>query len=334
MQQRLIAGLRTTNGTLHDERFVNVAGNPGAPTNVFDQHARESVAYLEQQVALDARWTVSLGAQGLHAVRRSDDKLITGGRDESFEKTYSGVSPKLGVRAKVGEHAQVFANVSRSLEPPSFGELTGGPGVTQVDMQEATTFEVGTRVQHAQGWLDVALYHARVDDELLALNDANGNPLGTTNADRTVHQGIELGGAWDWTSQWRTSLQYLFNDFRFDGDPVYGDNALAGVPRQQVRAEVRWSPVARFHVVPGLEWNDATWIDHANSLRAKGATVWNLRVGGELGARWTWFADLRNVFDKRWIAGTNVMANAGGIDGRHVLPGDGRGVYAGVELRL
>ena len=42
----------------------------------------------------------------------------------------------------------------------------------------------------------------------------------------------------------------------------------------------------------------------------------------------------RNVFDKRWIAGTNVVANAGGVDGRHVLPGDARGVYAGVEFRL
>jgi outer membrane receptor protein involved in Fe transport len=65
--------------------------------------------------------------------------------------TYSGISPKLGVRAQVGADAQVFANISRSLEPPSFGELTGGPGVTQVDMQEATTLEVGTRVQRAQG---------------------------------------------------------------------------------------------------------------------------------------------------------------------------------------
>ncbi len=330
----LIAGLRTTNGSLRDDRFVNVAGSAGAPTNAFDQHARDSVAYLEQQLALDDRWTMSLGAQGLHAVRRSNDRLITGGRDESFEATYSGVSPKLGVRAQVGAHAQVFANISRSLEPPSFGELTGGPGVTQVDLQHATTVEVGTRLQHAQGWLDVALYHARVGNELLALNDVNGNPLGTTNADRTVHQGIELGGAWDWTSRWRTSLQYLFNDFRFDGDARYGDNTLAGVPRQQVRAEMRWSPVASVHVVPGLEWNDATWIDHANSLRAKGATVWNLRVGGDLGQRWTWFADLRNVFDRRWIAGTNVVADANGIDGRHVLPGDGRGLYAGLELRL
>ncbi|MCC8363378.1 TonB-dependent receptor [Lysobacter sp. A6] len=330
----LIAGVRTTNGSIDDDRFINVGGESGAPTNAFDQHARDSVAYLEQQVALDARWTLAVGAQGLHSVRRSYDRLITGGRDESFEKTYTGISPKLGVRMQVGEGAQVFANVSRSLEPPSFGELTGGPGVTQVDMQEGTTFEVGTRVQHAKGWVDAALYHARIDGELLALNDANGNPLGTTNADRTVHQGVELGAAWDWSSQWRTSVQYLFNDFRFDGDAVFGDNDLAGVPRQQVRAELRFSPMQHLHIVPGVEWNDATWIDHANTLQAKGATVWNLRVGGEVAGRWSWFADLRNVFDKRWIASTNVVADAGGVDGRHLLPGDGRGVFAGVELRL
>jgi iron complex outermembrane receptor protein len=330
----LIAGVRTTNGSIDDDRFVNVGGERGAPTNAFDQHARDSVAYLEQQVALDARWTLAVGAQGLHSVRRSADRLVVDGRDESFDKTYSGIGPKLGVRVQVGEGAQVFANVSRGLEPPSFGELTGGPGVTQVDLQEATTLEVGTRVQHANGWIDAALYHARVDDELLALNDANGNPLGTTNADRTVHQGVELGAAWDWSPQWRTSLQYLFNDFRFDHDAVFGDNALAGVPRQQVRAEVRWSPIAKLHVVPGVEWNDRTWIDHANTLQAKGATVWNLRVGGDIAGRWTWFADLRNAFDKRWIASTNVVANAGGVDGRHLLPGDGRGVFAGIELRL
>jgi iron complex outermembrane receptor protein len=330
----LIAGLRTTNGSIDDDRFVNVGGEPGAPTNAFDQHARDSVAYVEQQVALDARWTLAVGAQGLHAVRRSADRLITGGRDESFEKTYSGISPKFGMRVAVGEGAQVFANVSRSLEPPTFGELTGGPGVTQVDMQEGTTLEIGARVQRADGWIDAALYHARIDGELLALNDANGNPLGTTNADRTVHQGVELGASRDWSPHWRTSLQYLFNDFRFDGDAVFGDNDLAGVPRQQLRAELRFSPIARLHVVPGVEWNDKAWIDHANTLRAKGATVWNLRIGGEVGARWTWFADLRNVFDKRWIASTNVVANAGGVDGRHLMPGDGRGVFAGFELRL
>jgi iron complex outermembrane receptor protein len=70
----LTPGVRTTNGTLHDERFVNVGGEHGAPTNVFDQHARDSVAYFEQQVGLDARWTLAVGAQGLYSVRRSADR--------------------------------------------------------------------------------------------------------------------------------------------------------------------------------------------------------------------------------------------------------------------
>ncbi|WP_213434853.1 MULTISPECIES: TonB-dependent receptor family protein [Lysobacteraceae] len=329
----LVAGLRVANGTLHDDRFVNVGGQHGARTNTFDQHARDSVAYIEDQFAFDARWTLALGAQGLHSVRRSRDLFITGGRDESFDVTYSGVSPKVGLRYRIDDGAQVFANISRSLEPPSFGELTGGPGVTQVDKQRGVTAELGTRVQRATWWLDAAVYRARLDGELLALNDALGNPRGTVNADRTVHQGVELGGSRDWSDHWRLSVNYLFNDFRFDGDPVFGDNALAGVPRQQVRSEVRFSPVATFYVAANVDAFDRTWIDHANTLQAPGAAVWGLRVGGEAGARWHWFAEVRNVFDRRWVAGTNVVANAFGVDGRHVLPGDGRGVYAGFEMR-
>ncbi|HKN77710.1 MAG TPA: TonB-dependent receptor [Lysobacter sp.] len=330
----LIAGLRVVNGTLRDDRFANVGGEHGDRTNAFDQHARDSIAYVEGQLALAERWRLSLGAQGLHSVRRSADRYVTGGRDESFDLSDSGVSPKLGVLFKLDDDSQVFANISRSLEPPSFGELTGGPGVTPVDLQKALTLEAGTRLRKQDWWIDAALYRARIDGELLALNDAQGNPRGTVNADRTLHQGIELGLSRDWSSQWRTSANYLFNDFRFDNDAVFGDNTLAGVPRQQLRGEVQWSASDAFRVAPSVEWNDATWIDHANTLRAKGAVVWNLRVAGDLNERWRWFADLRNAFDKRWVASTNVIANANGLDGRHLMPGDGRGLYAGIEMRL
>ena len=106
------------------------------------------------------------------------------------------------------------------------------------------------------------------------------------------------------------------------------------MPRQQLRGEVQWSAGDAFRVAPSVEWNDATWIDHANTLRAKSAVVWNLRVAGDLSERWRWFADLRNAFDKRWVASTNVIANANGLDGRQLMPGDGRGLYAGIEMRL
>ncbi|HEY0502094.1 MAG TPA: TonB-dependent receptor [Lysobacter sp.] len=331
----LIAGVAYTRGDIDDDRFVNVAGHAGDRTNRFDQRATNAKAYVENQTWLDARWVVSLGAQGLHSTRRSRDGYITGGRDESFDVHYSGVSPKLGVRYVLDDTAQLFANVSRSLEPPSFGELTGGPGVTQVDEQKATTAEIGVRVQREALSLDAALYRARVDGELLALTDGNGNPLGTVNADRTLHQGLELGLGWHMAPQWLLSANYLWNDFRFEHDAVYGDNELAGIPPQQLRASLRWSQGESFYVAPNVEWVPQDYyVDHANTFRAPGYTLAGVRMGGRVASHWSWFVDARNLADRRWISSTNVVADARGQDQANFMPGDGRSVYVGLEWAM
>ncbi len=331
----LVAGFTHTRGNIDDDRFVNVGGHAGARTNRFNQRATNTQAYVENQTWLDTRWVLALGAQGLHSMRRSRDGFITGGRDESFDVDYTGVSPKLGVRYLLDDSTQLFANVSRSLEPPSFGELTGGPGVTQVDEQKATTAEVGARVQRDAFSLDAALYRARVDGELLALTDGNGNPLGTVNADRTIHQGLELGLGWRLREQWLLSVNYLWNDFRFDHDPVYGDNALAGIPPQQLRTSLRWSPNDALYIAPNVEWVPQDYcVDHANTFRAPGYTLLGLRVGGRLASRWSWFVDSRNLTDRKWISSTNVVADARGQDQANFMPGDGRSVYVGLEWAM
>jgi iron complex outermembrane receptor protein len=329
----LIAGITHARGSIEDDRFANIGGRAGARTNRFEQRAGNSKLYVENQTWLDAAWSVALGVQGLRATRRSDDRFITAGRDESFHRTYTAWSPKLGVRWQWNDHAQAFANLSRSAEPPSFGELSGGPGVTPVDAQRATTAELGLRITTPALELDAALYRARVDNELLSLNDAAGNPLGTVNADRTLHQGLELGLRWAPVETVSVSTNALWNDFRFDGDATYGDNTLAGVPRTQQRAEFRWQPHAAFYVAPNLDWvPDGYPIDHANSFRAPRYAVYGLRIGGDIAQRWRWFVDARNLADRKWIASTNVIADAHGRDGRNFLPGDGRSVYAGMEV--
>lgn len=183
--------------------------------------------------------------------------------------------------------------------------------------------------------LDVALYRARVDGELLALTDGAGNPLGTTNADRTLHQGVELGLGWRPDDRWTLSVNYLYNDFRFNRDAVFGDNELAGVPQQQLRTELRWSLGERLHVAASLEWvpNDY-YVDHANSYTAPSYAVTGLRVGGVVHDRWSWFVDARNIFNQKWIASTGVVADAKGMDGRNFLPGDRCSLYAGLEAHF
>jgi len=40
---------------------------------------------------------------------------------------------------------QVFANISKRVEPPTFSELTGGQSYSANDEQRANTLEVGMR---------------------------------------------------------------------------------------------------------------------------------------------------------------------------------------------
>lgn len=331
----LIAGVAFAQGDTQDDRFVNVAGEAGARTNRFDQRATNAKAYIENQTWLSERWTVVFGAQGLKSSRRSRDRFVTGGRDESFDVGYSGFSPKFGARYIVDDGLQFFGNLSRSLEPPSFGELTGGPGVTQVDEQRATTAELGMRIDRDALSLDAAVYRTRIDGELLALTDGAGNPLGTVNAVRTLHQGLELNFGWRIAPAWTLSANYLWNDFRFDGDPVYGNRDLAGVPPQQLRTALRWSPDERFYVAPNLESAPQDYyIDHANTFRTPGYAIYGLRIGGSFASGWSWFADARNLGDRKWIAAANAVADARGLDAANFLPGDGRSIYIGLEWRV
>lgn len=334
-----VFGASANQGDTEDERFVNrgnrnPAGRRGALTGRADQTARNLAAFAEWQQPLSERLTLVAGAQALRAERESSDRFQAGGVDRSFQRTYSGVSPKLGLRVDLDAGVQLFTNLSRSLEPPSFGELAGGPDITQVDAQRADTFELGTRVTRAGFDLDAAVYRAWVRDELLSLSDAQGNPLGTVNAPRTLHQGVELGVGRDLGAGWRVAGSALVNDFRFDADPVYGGNRLGGVPLVQVRSTLRWAAGQRLYVEPGVEWVPGDYyVDHANSFTAPGYAIASLKLGGRVGASWDWFVDARNLTDRAYVSTTGVVADARGLDGAYYLPGDGRSLFVGLEWR-
>ena len=184
--------------------------------------------------------------------RRYEDKFFGDGANNSFDVTYSQVSPKLGARYEFTPVIQVFGNMSRSFEPPSFGELAGGPAITQVRKQSAWTVEVGSRARMGDGAWDAAYYRAKLKDELLALNDGSGVPLSTVNAPSTVHQGVELGLNWAFYKSFQLRAAYLWNDFRFDGHPVYGNNDLPGLPRQFLRAEMLYTRPSGYYIGPVL----------------------------------------------------------------------------------
>lgn len=316
----------------------------------FDFEAWNHEAYLENELMLRDDLALIAGLQAVHATRETRDRFLADG-DDSARSHYDVLNPKIGLRWDADRSTQIFANFSRSFEPPTFSELSAyqsgfGPGAlpgvraSSVDDQHGWTLEIGTRGKRGRFVWDLALYHAWLEDELLALNDAFGAPLGTINGGDTIHRGAEASLAVDLfesatgdTLAWRTV--YQLGDFRFDGHPVYGNNRLAGLPRHLLRSELIYRHACGFYFGPGIEWMAEKYaVDHANTLFADPYLLVNFRAGYRKEDHWSAFLEFRNITDEKYAATTGVIANAGGADSAQFLPGDGFAVYGGFELEF
>jgi len=335
-KNEFVAGLSPTRGRTDAKNYLNVNARRGALLNDFDQKATNFETYLEDRLSLDEQWTLIAGLQYAKSKRDSQDQMITASGDQSVDKTYSQTSPKLGVLYQLQPQVQLFANASRSFEPPSFGELNSLV-VSSLKAQKGTTFEIGSRGNSEFIDWDVAFYQARLQDELLAVAAA-GSPVAsqTINAGKTIHRGLEFGltARLPYSLQWRSSL--LINDFKLDNDPTFGSNRLPGIQRSLMRAELvyRGSDVLEnFYIGPTIEWSPQRYnVDFAETLYADSYFLWGMKAGQKINQHWSWFVEGRNLANQKYAATTGVIADAtrAFTSPAQFFPGDGRTAYLGV----
>jgi iron complex outermembrane receptor protein len=330
---RIVIGATPSWNQVSDDRFVNVAGRKGAPAAASEQRSSNLTAYAEDQFSLTSTLTLVAGLQWTDSRRRYEDEFLSNG-DQSLDAGYVRVSPKLGFVWGATRNISIYGNASDSFEPPSFGELSGGPGIDLLDAQTARTVELGTRGKTERVQWDISAYSARVHDELLGLNGPGGQPLGTVNAPRTLHQGLEAGVqlAITPTLSWHSS--YLWSHFRFDDNASYGDNALPGIPEHFYRGELSWSPYGGYFIAINTEWSPRKYaVDMAQTLFADPYALVGLKMGRNLREGLAWFVEGRNLANRDYAATTGVIADAGGLDAAQFLPGDGRAVYFGLSWK-
>lgn len=133
--------------------------------------------------------------------------------------------------------------------------------------------------------------------------------------------------------QWRQTL--LWNRFRFDDDPAFGNNTLPGLPKLYLTGELVYRAPNGVFAGPTLEWSPQRYpIDMANTLFADDYAVVGFKLGQRIGKNWLWFVDGRNLTDRKYAATTNVTRTQAGADGPQFFPGDGRSIYAGVQWQM
>ena len=337
--RRLVVGVSAARYLGKEDRFTNDGGEPGTYRGRTDLDGRTYVAYGEYSHGLSDALTVQVGAQLTRADRELDNEASP---TRSYDETFYGLSPKLGLLYDLDEANQLYTSVSRSFEPAPFGEARVLPDLPLPDPQEATTYEIGWRHRSERLNLEAAAYYSKIDNEFLALVDENGASLGTTNADATLHRGFEVGASLLASETVTLQASYLWSDFRFDDDAAFGDNQIAGIPPHSLNARLLWTPLPWLTITPMVEWRGGeTWIDHANSVKDDGYTLLHLGFSGELpdvpewDVEWDieWFVDIRNLTDQRYISTTLVRDDVNGLDTVSYFPGEPRSIFGGIRWR-
>ncbi|RAI41164.1 TonB-dependent receptor family protein [Rhodoplanes roseus] len=262
-----------------------------------------------------------------------------------FSRSYDALNPSLAVLYTIAPGNVAFAAVSRTYEAPTFDDLleaTGGtPNASPTGFstpnlkgQSSITAETGVRGGMGRFAWDVVTYYSWIEDELIRTTNVAG-AISTTNADRTRHFGVELGGRVKITDALTARVTYTYQDFRFWNDVLYGDNRIAGAPRHVLLGALRYTVDPKLWVEGEVQWvPDDLPVDNANTLFSEAFAIVNLRAHYAYDATWSGFAEVRNVFDTTYAASTLTIGRASRADQAAFLPGDGRGVYGGVKARF
>lgn len=279
---------------------------------------------------------LSAGVRHTRVAFNSRDLYVAAGNgDDSGAVSYAATTPAAGLVWSIAGELNAYATVGRGFETPTFNELAyrpGGVSGLNFGLKPAVSrhAELGLKARFDGGWANLAVFRAGTTDEIVTLVNAGGRAV-FQNAGRTERRGVELVAAKQYASGIGLHLAYTYLDATYrDGFltclttpcaapvvPVAPGNALPGVPRHSLFAELAWRaprPGALGQAVAALEVRRVSqvFVDDRNSDAVSGYTVAALRAGLEKRAGdWTVaaFARVDNLADVRY-AGSVIVNEA------------------------
>ncbi|EAR20290.1 TonB-dependent receptor domain-containing protein [Nitrococcus mobilis] len=340
MKNRIVWGGLAQWMRIKDRNFGVTDGERGPLLSEERDKWQNFQVYLEDQLDLTDTFTLVLGIQAFYREVEYEDLMPDPGDPKTAGQEFSKVNPKLGFIWRATPAVQIYGNVSRSAEPPPLNNLSSVSSEPQLKTQTGTTVEIGTRGRTK--WLrwDLAFYQAWLDNEfLITPTPPRFTDFSAANADDTLHTGVELGlestlplGLLADYDQIRIRGSYSWNHFRFDDDPVLGDNQLPGIPEHNARVELLYQHPSGFYIGPNVQVASKNFVDFTNTLAANSYALLGARIGWDNGKNLKVFVDGRNLTDEHYAASVFVTGDAGGQDRASFNPGPTRMIFGGVEI--
>lgn len=323
--------------------FVNELGSKGAQQRDEFNTVDSQDAYLISTWQLDPRWSLTAGLRHSRVEFESEDDYLIDGQDDSGSVDYQQTNPALGLSYQWTPALTIYAAIGQGFETPTFQELayqqTGSGLNFGLQPSESRNAEVGLKLRRERTLLNLAVFHSRVEDEIVTgPNQAVTGRSTFVNAGQSTRQGVELSVEQGFDHGIEAYLAYTLLDARFDsyttdsGEDLSGKE-LPGVPRHSLFAELSWQPPGTGFVT-ALEAQSLSerFATDDNQAKASGYAVFNWRAGytHEVG-NWTIdpFVRVDNLGDKEYIG--SLIVNGPG--GRFYEPAPDRQWLVGLGLQ-
>jgi iron complex outermembrane receptor protein len=311
--------------------------------------AQNAGVFVTEEVTV-GRWGLALGARYddiTYNYRNYIDPTL------NARKSFTGVTPKLGVTYFVTPLHTVYASLGGGIEVPAGNETDPAPPLNAVtalnpllDPIRSTTVELGTkRIVGALSY-DVALYQTAVKNEIVPYQGGRfyftagkarrrGAELGLRLA---VGSGVALHTALSYTDHRYT--RYVIDSAYAGFSADYSGNRVVGVPQFTYAAALEVAPraVRPIEVRVGLQGMSRFFADDANQVTVPAyrlvtltaGTVDAVSIGGGLGVRG--FVTVNNLFDRAYIGSAFLNPDVVGGEAVAFEPGLPRHVVVGVTL--
>lgn len=338
-------------------------------SNVTGEHTNYGVRAREELRLTDS-WTAiaGIGWETTHLNGINTAYTYTGPTGiatttiRSTDRQFQNTAPEFALQYRADKGWLLRARVATGYGTPQVGNLFVLPNGqngnnTQLNPQRNLGYDLGfdwtpdpTLRVSATGFYEF------FRDELVTQATPLGSPNSsyTFNAPKSEHRGFELLAQWRFLPSWRVTTAYTYLDQVYTSytenitnGAVFGfnrvGNKIPGISPNELTARLSYDQLSGALKGVGafveFQWRDAFYMDNANLLKAPGYELVNLNLHYDkplqseyLNSLHAYF-EVRNVFDRTYVASANNIANtvtgAGLQNPASVLANTGGSIYAG-----
>ena len=343
-----------------------ISANTYSDTSNYGIRAREELKLTPALTAVAGiGWetTVLKGVNTLYKYNTVNVPVATIPAPITVNRKIENTAPEFALLYRLNQEWQFRGRVATGYGTPQVSNLFVLPNG---DFGNNTQLQTQTNVGYDLGFdwtpsnavkLSATAFYEFFRNELVtqaASNPSASNATYTFNAPRSEHRGIELAADWKFYPGWRFMAAYTYLDEVYTeyvenitNSAVFSfnraGNKIPGISPNELTVRIGYDEFAGALTGLGgfveVQWKDSFYLDNANLLKAPGYELVNVNVHyktdlmSDTFRSLNLFLEVRNVFDRTYVASANNIANTvtgGGLQNpASVLANTTGSIYAG-----